>query len=126
MNTYFEKFQEFSSLSGYDLDELVDRKGILEIRLIDEGRRRLSITFDCYLAYRKLDEGDALVTLEEVTQRCELGKSFYLVEESSFLDWFVSQTCGSRSRDHLQHYAVHTINDVIDVISPTPPSLAFL
>lgn len=126
MNTYSKKFQEFSASGGYDLDELVDRKGVLEIRLVDEARRRLSITFDCYLAYRKLDEGDALVTLEEVSRRCELGKSFYVVDDSSFVDWFVSQTYEARSPDDLDHYAVHTINDVIDVISPAPPSLVFL
>jgi hypothetical protein len=84
ISRYVPILQEHAPSALYDLERLVDERGVLTVRpLRDDGRRR-SLIFEGYLAYRKRDEGSAMKTLGEVKASGGFGKSFYRVEESEF------------------------------------------
>ena len=115
--------QEHAPERLFDLDRLLDESGVLEIALLREDGGRFDLLFPTYLAYRKLDEGNALQALQDAADSTKLGRSFYRVEESDFLDWFVAQGHGIRASDPLIHFVVMTMNDVIDVICLNEPEV---
>ena len=114
-NRYLPVLQEHAPERSFDLDRLLDESGVLEIALLREDGSKFKLLFPTYLAYRRLDEGDALGALKDAADSTKLGRSFYRVEESGFLDWFVAQG-GIHSRDPLVHFVIMTANDIIDVI----------
>ncbi len=113
-NRYVPVLQEHAPERLFDLGRLLDEYGRLEIGLLREDGSKLKLLFPTYLAYRKLDEGNALQTLSDAGSM--LGRSFYRVKESDFLDWFIAQSRGIHVKDPLIHFVVMTINDIIDVI----------
>lgn len=123
MSTYREVLQEYAKSGPYDLEELVDRGGVLQLYLIGVRNKSLRIEFDSYIAYRKIDEGDAMVTLSQLATCGKAGKSFYQVASSEFVSWLLEQGYGVRSSQELLHYVVVTVDDIIDVISHGQPSV---
>lgn len=121
MNRYTTVLQEYVTDGMYDLRQLIDQNGILKLHLVNLDGNEICISFGAYLAYRKLDEGDAMETLSQLSESALPGRSFYMVEESTFVDWYVKQGYGIRDTSTLKHYAVVTIDDVIDVISLDAP-----
>lgn len=84
----------------------------------------LRISFDVALAYRNVDEGDLVQTIQ---LRPELGSfSLFVVENSSWVEWFESESCGLHSRKNIVHYAIYTSNDCIDVLSEFEPFVDWL
>jgi hypothetical protein len=122
-NLYKPIFQEHAVHSLYDLVEVSDKNGILEIKLVGPVSEKLSLVFDSFIAYRKVDEGDAQVVLSHISALKLQGLSFYEVEKSSFVEWFVNQTFGVRDQNKIKHIAVHTVDDVIDVLSLSMPEI---
>lgn len=125
MNHYDAVLQEFAPDEPYVLSALVDRGGVLEIHLIDDDGRKASLTFDSHLAYRKLDEGDDLIGLAELSASARPGRSFYRVVGSDFVDWFISRNHGTRKVGSVIHFVVVTVDDVIDVLALTEPVFRF-
>jgi len=124
MNRYLPILQEHAPSALYDLERRVDERGVLTLHLLrDDGGRRTPI-FDGYLAYRKRDEGSALKTLGEAKDSGGLGKSFYRVEESEFLEWFEADGHGVNHDRGWMHVAIMTIDDIIDVICRQMPLVA--
>lgn len=119
MSRYVPALQGYASSKLYDLEEMCERAGILELHLIDETQRRLRMSFSKHLAFRKADEGDSLVTIHAISATSQLGRSFYLVEDSEYVCWFVDQGYGIwRDRiESLLHLTVATVDDVIDIIT---------
>jgi hypothetical protein len=115
--------QEHAPEQLFDLDRLLDESGVLEIALLRQDGSRLELLFPSYLAYRKLDEGDAFEALKHAADSTKLGRSFYRVEESDFLDWYIVQRGGIRANDPLIHFVVMTLNDIIDVICRDAPEV---
>lgn len=107
-----------------ELDEFSDRQGVIEIRLKDLRNNIIIFLFDNHLAYRKLDEGDALVALTQLRATAQLGLLLYEVRNSDFIEWFVAQGYGIRAADDLRHFSIVTLNDVIDVIAFDPPRIS--
>lgn len=105
------------------LEELCDREGVLVLTLSATKGDRIRVTFDDYAAYRKADEGDMLATLSEIGATSSLGSTLYEVDVSDYISWFVQQSRGARSKSGLRHFAVLSLDDIVDVISPTPPSV---
>jgi hypothetical protein len=125
MSRYVPAFQQHapSPPELYDLEEVCERSGVLEVRLVGQQERRLHVTFPDHLGFRKAGESDALVTLAAISATSQAGRSFYLVEESDYIRWFVDQSHGIRRPESLMHITIVTIDDVIDVISLSLPSL---
>lgn len=115
--------QEHAPAQSFDLARLLDKSGVLEIALLREDGSRFELLFPTYLAYRKLGEGDAFEALRSAADSTTLGRSFYRVEESGFLDWFIAQRGGVRPNDPLFHFAIMTMNDIIDVICRDAPEV---
>ena len=115
--------QEHAPEQLFDLGRLLDESGVLEIALLRDDGGKFELLFPSYLAYRKLDEGDALRVLKDAADSTKLGRSFYRVEESDFLDWFIAQRGGIRANDPLIHFVVMTMNDIIDVICRDAPEV---
>lgn len=109
--------QEYVRDGHWELEQLVDRGGILVLTLLDDHGRRTKLSFDSYLAYRKLDEGDALLTLAAIRKTGGTAKYFYRVDESGFIAWFNKERCAEGSRQTLVHCAVTAENDIVDVIA---------
>jgi hypothetical protein len=123
-NRYVPILQEHAPSSLFDLDRLIDERGVLSVHLLHESGHRLSLTFEGYLAYRKRDEGNAMRTLSDASGSGGLGKSFYRVEDSSFLEWFEADGYGLHRAEGLVHVVVMTIDDVIDIICQKVPLIA--
>jgi hypothetical protein len=125
MSRYIAVFQEHAPdpPAIYDLDELSERAGVLEIHLRGEGQRRLTLSFSEHLAFRKADEGDSLATLNAMSSTSQTGRSFYLVEDSEYLRWFVEQSYSVRQAESLTHIMIATIDDIIDVLTLQLPSI---
>ena len=121
MNTYQPLVNDPRLERVFDLVSLCDAGGVLCFEFQCFGGEKLKISFDSYLAYRKMDEGDALLTLDEIASSNCSGRSIYLVRDSDFLRWFCEQAAGSRSCDGISHYAIHALNDIVDVLSIDPP-----
>jgi len=114
-------FPELQSNGGWEFDQLIDRGGTLALTLVGAGNRRATLSFDSYFCYRKLDEGDALLTLVEIGKTGGTGRYFYRVEDSTFLAWFNQERCIDNSSAPLIHYTIAASNDIIDVLAIDSP-----
>ncbi len=123
MSIYIPILQEHFCNARLDLEELVDRAGSLVLTLASTDGSQIRLKFDSYMAYRKLDEGDALLTLSAMRKTGGMGKSFYRVDDSDFLIWFNEERCGAAPGKSLVHYAIATVNDIVDVLSLDPPAI---
>ncbi|SFN01071.1 hypothetical protein [Dokdonella immobilis] len=121
MNTYVNIFQKFESKEPYVFDLLLDRGGVLVVELMDVDGKRVRCKFDSYLAYRKVGESDSLILINELHKQSMLGKSFFRVNSSDFINWFQSQNHSVRELNSLAHYAIVTLDDVIDVVALSEP-----
>jgi hypothetical protein len=122
MSRYIPVLQEMALPKPFELRALLDIDGLLELRLESEGGGKLRVRFDSYLAYRKLDEGDAMSILRDIQAGGVPGKSFYRVEESEFVAWFMAQCFSSRAHQPLTHFCILTVDDVIDILARDPPT----
>jgi hypothetical protein len=106
-----------------DEDSLRDAAGVLEIVLLDEKKEKVIVRFDDFVAYRKLDEGDAFNILHEISTTSTLGHTLYLVDGSQFLEWFSGESQHVRDRQGLKHFCLITLNSVVDVIAFNEPKV---
>lgn len=115
-----------------DIPETLNCEGIhddyegFRILLKDAGGSGavLRIKFDFLRSYRKSDEGDLLKT---ISNNRHIGKStLFLVENSSYVNWFHEETIGIHLNRVIKHYAIYTSNDCIDVLSDAEPIVEWL
>jgi hypothetical protein len=123
MNKFFPIDQSAPTGRLPDEEALIDVSGCLKITLLAEAETKIVVLFDDYIAYRKLDEGDAFRTLREIADSGQLGHLLYLVENSDFIAWFLKENQFVRNREGLKHYCMTTSNSLIDVICFGPPKL---
>jgi hypothetical protein len=105
------------------LEQLSDKAGVLEIVLTSRSGDRWLLRFDAYLAYRKMDEGDALVALSEIAGAGLQGFWLYEVHDSEFHHWFLAQSFGIRESSAISHFAIHVTDDVVDVLALDQPQV---
>jgi hypothetical protein len=122
-NQYVPILQEVASGNVLELESLIDQAGVLTLALISERGHRINIAFDSYVAFRKLDEGDAMQTLSCVSESSALGKCFYEVHNSEFLAWYHQQSHSVRKSSNIRHFAILATDDVIDVLALGEPRL---
>jgi hypothetical protein len=84
--------------------------------------RMLQIRFEVLRAYRVIDEGD------RVGQpfRPDRHSLIYKVENSMFLDEFHRLSAGMLRTFDLVHYFIVSVNDCVDVLAETEPTLEWL
>lgn len=84
------------------------------------------VGFDSHLAYRNMDEGDRLRSLPALCETRQAEATVYLVENSEWVKWFKDENQGKYSNDNLNHWAIITPNDWVDVISFEAPQIVKL
>lgn len=102
---------------------ILDADGVLEIALENEAGQGLKLVFPAYLAFRKMDEGDAVHTLEDIAETSEPGTRLYAVAESEYLRWFHFESDAIHKGQKLNHYCLATLDSIIDIISFDPPEV---
>ena len=123
MSHYLAQWQNLAAGHEFALERLIGTPAELRLELTDEADRVLVVRFDAPLAYRRLDEGDALTMLAQIAASGGNGKTFYEVKDSDFLAWFLEQNHGIWKNRGLRHFTITTMNDVIDVLALEPPIL---
>jgi hypothetical protein len=119
MSRYVPALQSYAPVDGAILELLEDRAGTLRL-VLDSRGTKIDVAFDGPLAYRRLDEGDDLVALESIQAP---GLTFYTVEESDFVSWFIERGHGIRATQTICHYVVVAVDDIIDVLSLDAPDV---
>lgn len=110
-------------------DSLVDSKEGLIITFSNEtNTKNLIATFDgIVLSYRNTDEGSLLKMLNYLHQ--QYGTEFYSqwplfkVENSAYLNWFLTESSGIYESRKVEHYVFLTPNDIIEVLSTYDPEI---
>ncbi|HWU55978.1 MAG TPA: hypothetical protein VN175_10800 [Rhizomicrobium sp.] len=115
---------EIFGTGRYAEDRIIDEAGVLDVFLEDAAGKRLKVSFNAYLAFRKMDEGDAFHTTADINETSELGTRLYSVSDSEYLRWFHFESESVRKSQKLIHYCLTTIDSVIDVISFDPPDVS--
>ena len=94
------------------------------LRMNELPFRVLRVGFDATLAYRNIDEGDHLRTWNELEK--EAGWSFFTVNNSEFKRDFLDLSYGIHEQTDIEHYAIYTLTDCLDVLSIEPPDVEWL
>ncbi|GAB5398562.1 MAG: hypothetical protein Aureis2KO_01470 [Aureisphaera sp.] len=87
-------------------------------------KKYLKIFFDDTLSYRNTNES-FLLKIWHTTQKENLGKTFYSVENSSYIDFFHEMTQKIYLDWDIIHYAIYTISECIDILSQVPPVISW-
>ncbi|KAA1045560.1 hypothetical protein [Pseudocitrobacter sp. 73] len=93
----------------------------LEIILaVDQERLCCKVSFDWVHSLRMTDEGDLLKTLGEgLFQRLGI----FIVKNSSYYEWFNTQSCGIHECEEIKHYCLVTANEVVEVLASIEPEV---
>jgi len=100
---------------------LTDDRGVLTVRMHTAADVQVGLTFEGYFAYRKRDEGDCLAELHDISAQGVIGRWFYEVEASEFLEWFHAKSFDVRQNQAIRHFLLATQNDFIDILSSSAP-----
>ncbi len=124
-----QKYHKWSPIGADSIDKTYYCEGLHDdyegFRIIlksdDQADGLLKILFENHLAYRNIDEGDRLRLWDEHPET--QGKhSFYNVENSEWVQWFLKENSGKYEPEEVSHYSIHTPNDVIDILSIGAPT----
>ena len=93
----------------------------LEIILaVDQERLCCKVSFDCVHSLRMTDEGDLLKTLGEgLFQRLGI----FIVKNSSYYEWFNTQSCGIHECEEIKYFCLVTANEVVEVLASIEPEV---
>ncbi len=126
MSKYFAIWQDIVGNHRFELNSLLDAEGKVCLELNDDMNRKFTIVSENCLSYRRIDEGDALIGIDDLMASAGTAKVFYRVEESDFLQWFHMQSDGIYKNKNLQHFSICTSNDIIDLITCDIPKISFI
>lgn len=94
-------------IGKFYLEEILDNKDALKIVLTSESSaHKITLLFHKVFCLRVMDEGDMLRTLSEVKMLPNW--IFYIVKQSSFLNWFHEESYHIRERNNINHYVIAT------------------
>lgn len=130
----YKTFPIDAKFSNINLDKLLYEGEELYINLhifLNDGKEKiLQIYFEYVLVFRNTDESYLLKTIEEQSEQINFkwGKIFYKVENSQFVNWFNDQSCNIPKKTGvcIEHYAIYSGTDCIDVISSSEPEIKWL
>lgn len=109
----------------YEVLEILQNKNGTNI-ILESEKSKVLLKFGFIDALRVCDEGRRIKTYNEVeeiqTYRNDfVGVPLYLVDNSKFCQWIMKESAGFYTNG--LHFAVVTINDIVDIISPYPPKI---
>jgi len=96
-------------------------------KIVLEGNNyNLKIRFWSVDSLRATDEGRRIRTYHEVESIQDYRKDFiglpiFTVDNSEFIAWVAKESAGIYT-DSI-HYAIMTINDIVDIVAPFPPEI---
>ena len=116
----------FIDIDGLDskmyIEKLIDDSNGVTICLKrEQGLKVLKVTFDGVLSYRNTNES-YLLKIWHDTEKSKLGKTFYIIQNSSYVDFFNEMSLGAYSNWEVKHFAIYTETDCVDVLSTVNPS----
>lgn len=85
----------------------------------------LKIFFDDTLSYRNTDESFMLKVWHNTPKEI-LGKVFYKVINSSYIDFFNDMTLGLYKDWDITHYAIYTPTDCFDILTQSLPKIEWI
>lgn len=91
----------------------------------EKSSKILKLTFDDKLCYRNIDEGYSFNS-RSISNNQDLGKTFYIIKNSSYIEYFHEITCNIYSDWDIVHYAIYTESDCIDILSCFEPKVEWL
>lgn len=126
-----EHWQKWEPFNGFPneiwLESLLQDRNGLKIQFECNDGKKIDIIFGyTALSCRVTDEGDMLQSINYWSE--EYGNDFftwplYKSNNSSFIKWFNEESCEKFVDKTLEHYVFITEDDVIEVISATPPQI---
>jgi hypothetical protein len=124
-----ELWREFKSqeipMGQYEVIECIRNFDGTKITL-ESDEHRIILSFNFVDAFRICDEGRRIRTYNEISEiqkyREEfIGNPVYLVEKSEFIKWILVESAGFCI--DVKHYAIATMNDIVDIITSDEPTL---
>jgi hypothetical protein len=106
-----------------DFAGLQDNGSILSITVGAKDSRQYCITFVDHVAYRKIDEGDAIRILSDVREHVKLGKNCFETYDSDFIAWLLDQSAGYADSHNVRGFLFVLFDDVIEVLSLGAPEI---
>lgn len=98
------------------------------LRILLKGEEKessmLRLLFDAVLAYRNVDESYLLKTIDKIEDPGQ--STLYVVENSSWVEWFKEESYNTLQNSKINHYAIYTPNDCIDILSEYEPKIEWL
>ncbi len=98
---------------------------IIYLKVKDDDSKFLKISFEDALSYRNTNESFMLKIWNE-TPNEKLGKIFYTVEKSNYIDFFDEMTLGLYKDWNIVHYAIYTDKHCIDILSIIKPKIEWI
>ncbi len=104
-----------------------DWEGFRILLRCDDGvnSKMLRILFENNLSYSNTDESFLLRRWGQMPESI-VGNIFYLIKDSSYIEFFTKQSAGLYEKWDIKHYAIYTISDCIDILSMTEPKIEWL
>jgi len=109
-----------------------DNYEVAEVKVNSEGtkviligiKNTVTVKFSTIDSLRITDEGKRIKTYHDAKGIQEYRKDFYgnpvfKVENSEYVEWIVEESAGFYT--DMQHYAIVTINDIVDILDTFPP-----
>ncbi|MDX8366031.1 hypothetical protein [Cytobacillus sp. IB215665] len=109
---------------------LIDNKEGLTLTFIDEhDETEITMKFDVgVLSYSNTEEGSLIKMLSSLynnyDERFYSEWSLFKLGDSEYLSWFLEENAGLYDTIKISHYVFLTPNDVIEVLSKYPPTIA--
>ena len=98
-------------------------RDILSAPLVLAESETFEISFPKYLTFMVRDEGYFNARDGEVFE----GTSFRRYQKSQFLDFTEKSTFFSDvQRRSLFHYGIYCLNDLVDIVTPEPPTISYI
>lgn len=108
------------------MDELKDEADVLTVVLLDKQSKRVKITFDSYLSFRKIHESFALSILHSLGQQVMLPSTLIEAKDSDYLRWFRTEGNGIVENFQITHYLILTVDAIIEVLTEEPTTVVAL
>ncbi len=118
----FSKWQPTEQIAGRVIvDRVEDSDDGLSIYFhLSKTDKKFRVTFDPYVAYRNMDESYRARTFSE---KGGFENSLNLVDGSTWLEWFHTESQGYYKGAEIKHYSIITDADCIDVLSEFEPDI---
>lgn len=122
----------------FNLEEIIsDDYEVYEICRNEQGtlirlsglENELHLCFNFVDSLRFTDEGRRIATYNDVMELQKYRSTFkgnplFIVRDSEYIKWLNTESAGFIGK--VEHYAIVTRNDIVDIVSDTPPRIYYI